>query len=58
MTLSTHHCQCHELESGLCYPCEMSLADELHELENSTHEAMRSEFDQLNQPSGSEVWPR
>ena len=60
MTISTHRCQCHELENGLCYPCEASLGEELREMFDAEDEydRLRSEFDQLNPPSGSEVWPR
>jgi len=58
MTISTHRCQCHELENGLCYPCEESLAAELHALENEDYDLRSTEFDQMNPPSGSEVWPR
>jgi hypothetical protein len=55
MTITTHRCQCHELESGLCYPCEVSLAEELADTE---YTELRSDFEAQNPPSGSEVWPR
>lgn len=60
MNITMHRCQCHELSCGLCAACELSLRDELRELFlfNEEHDAARSEFEQLNPPSGSEVWPR
>lgn len=59
MTITTHRCQCHELESGLCYPCEVELESEIcNELQNEYYDKVRSDWEQLNPPSGSEVWPR